>query len=246
MNRSSYLAVAATLVAISGSALAQPFEAVVPAANANERGTGGLNTLMRDLPRTYQMQFVESELAAQGLTPGMVITGLTWRPSITTSNDPTWPPAGGATWQNYDITLAEAANPITNLSSTFADNMVNPVGVRSGLFTVPAGTFQNPMPPAPDPNPWGFEINFPGYIYQGGDLVMLVSHDGNDIGSNVFLDRVGSDDAWGRAISASTYNAPTGGSPSASFTITRFTYIPSPGTGALLALGGLVALRRRR
>ncbi len=219
-------ALAALAVAgLAASASAQSF-AVVPGAQANERGTGGLNTLTRDAgnARTYQQQFTEFELAAQGLMPGMTITGVTWRASISASNDPTWPPPGGATWADYQITLAEAANPIFNMSSTFADNMLNAVLVRSGPLTIPEGAFENTSPAAPEPNPWGYEITFDPYTYQGGDLVILYSHPGSDITSNIFLDRVASNDAWGRAISASSFLAPSGGNPTASFTINRLTF----------------------
>ncbi|TVS03007.1 MAG: hypothetical protein EA423_08825, partial [Phycisphaerales bacterium] len=209
---------------------------------------GGLNTLTRGdgFPRTYQQQFTQAELAAQGLMPGMPLTGITWRTSITTSNDPTWPPPGGATWDDYEITFAQAANPITNMSSTFADNMLNPVMVRSGQLHIPEGTFASPNPAAPDPNPWGFEIPVAPYTYQGGDLVVLYSHDGSNIPGHVFLDRVGGNDAWGRAISASSFQALTGGAPTANFTITRFSFVPAPGASALFGICGLVALRRRR
>ncbi len=238
---------AAALAAASGAASAQDF-AVVPQANANERGNGGLNTLVRDSgnPRTYQQQFTEAELAAQGLMPGMPMTGITWRASITSSNPATWPPAGGATWDDYEITFAQAANPISNMSSTFADNMLNPVMVQSGSLHIPENSFANDNPAAPDPNPWGPEIAIAPYTYQGGDLVVLYSHNGSDINSNIFLDRVSSDDAWGRAISASSFQAPTGGSPTSSFIITRFSFVPAPGASALFGICGLVALRRRR
>ena len=210
---------------LAASASAQSF-AVVPHAQATERGNGGLNTLTRGdgFPRTYQQQFTEAELAAQGLMPGMTITGVTWRASISTSNDPTWPPPGGATWSDYQITLAEAANPINAMSSTFADNMLNPVLVRSGELTIPEGTFENTSPAAPDPNPWGYEITFQPYTYAGGDLVILYSHPGSNLAGHIFLDRVASNDAWGRAVSASTFLATTGGGPTASFTINRLTF----------------------
>lgn len=247
MHRTPIVLAAAAVAAMAGAAAAQGV-AVVPQANANERGTGGLNTLTRGSgnPRTYQQQFTETELAAQGLMPGMPITGLAWRTSITTSNDPTWPPAGGVTWDDYEITFAQAANPITNMSSTFADNMLNPTMVQSGSLHIPEGSFQSPNPTAPDPNPWGPEIQFTPYVYQGGDLVVLYSHNGSSLPGHVFLDRVASNDAWGRAISASSFQAVSGGSPTTNFTITQFSFVPAPGASALFGICGLVALRRRR
>ncbi|MCC5785064.1 MAG: dockerin type I repeat-containing protein [Phycisphaerales bacterium] len=229
MYRISAAFASLAVAGLAASASAQSF-AVVPEARANERGTSGLNTLTRNdgFPRTYQQQFVEAELAAQGLMPGMTITGVTWRTSIVGSNPPTWPPAGGATWSDYQITLAEAANPISAMSTTFADNMLNPVLVRSGELTIPEGAFASPDPAAPAPNPWGHEVTFDPYIYQGGDLVILYSHPGSDITTNVFLDVVVSNDAWGRAASASSFLATSGTSISANFTINRLSFESGP------------------
>lgn len=231
-------------------AVAQPFFGVVPNANATVRGTGGLNTLTRDAgnPRTYQQQIVEAELLGMGLSPGYIITGITWRASVTTSNPAIWPPigSGGRNWADYEITFAQAAFPIASMSTTFAANMLSPVMVRDGPLFIPEGTFTNDTSlPAPTPNAWGFEIVLQTpYTWTGGDLVMLFTHPGSAEVGALFLDTVASNTTSVRAFSAVGFQATTGAS--ATFTITRFTFIPSPGTLALMAMGGVAAIRRRR
>jgi hypothetical protein len=219
---------------------------VAPNANASVAGNGGLNTLLRDAnnPRTYQVQIAASEL---GAAAGQQITGVQFRLQPSSANATPWP-ATDATWANYDITLAEAANPISSMSTTFASNMTNPVVVRSGPLTMTANSYPGGAT-APTPNDWGFFISFTTpYTYNGGDLVIHFSHDGSNLSNNRFLDSISTTGpGYGtavRALSGTGYQVATGSA--ASFTIMQLTYIPAPSSLALLGLGGLVCARRRR
>lgn len=154
---------------------------VVPNANATTRGTGQLNSIIRNAanPRTYQYGVNASELA--GVPLGSVITGISLRFSILASNPVSWP-AADITWSTYDI-YAGAANPT---SGWVADPMLNfsapPVQVRTGPMVLDAGSFSNVVPTAPLPNAWSefyFDFQTP-YLYLGGDLALLFSHPGSN------------------------------------------------------------------
>ncbi len=178
---------------------------VAPNANAGASGTNGLNTLIRNAanPRTYQLRVPTSQLNA--IPEGSLIDAITFRFDQTGANPATWPPAGGATWVNYDITLSEDATNGGVLSTTFASNQLNPVEVRSGALTIPAGSFTS----GSSPNDWGFQIVFDeAYEYSGGPLIITITHTGsNQVPAAPFLDTVA--DA-GNSLTASTYQAAAG------------------------------------
>ncbi len=245
MRRSALLSVLITGLGVVASAGAQTV--VVPNANAATAGNGGLNTVLRDAlnPRTYQMQIAASELAVVGV--GNAITGIQFRLQPSAANATPWPPANAA-WTNYDITLAQAANAMGAMSTTFAANMLNPQVVRNGGLTIPPNSFPGGAV-LPAVNGWGFLINFTNpYTYQGGDLVVYLTHDAGLFTGTRFCDALstlapGSGSVF-RALSGTGYNVATGAFTS--FTISQLTYVPAPGTAALLGLGGLFAARRRR
>jgi len=207
------------LVAVA-VAVADAQSVVAPNANVNAVGTGQLNSLMREATRTVQQGIHASELT--GIPPGAVIVGLSFRNyrSATT----TWPTTN-ANWKNYDITLAEAALPTAQWTSTFATNMKNPVLVRKGPLTVPQGTY--PPPPASGPAAFdtfyfGFQVH---YVYKGGDLVIFITHDGNDTSSTCFFDGLSSTTTQpGRTMYATTYQATTASMTATTFVITRIHY----------------------
>ncbi|MEZ6234990.1 MAG: GC-type dockerin domain-anchored protein [Phycisphaerales bacterium] len=214
---------------VAGPAPAQ--ELVAPSANTNASGDTGLNTLIRNAAgRTYQWRIASAELA--GVPVGSFLDAITYRFDQTGSNPTTWPPAGGATWTAYDITLSQDATSGAALSPTFAVNQTAPVRVRSGPLTIPAGTFTS----GANPNAWGHRILFDTpYQYAGGGLLVTVAHPGsNQVPVAPFLDAT---NIAGNAISGSSFVA-TAGTPTAS-TIVRvlscdrgITTVPNAATNA--------------
>lgn len=116
----------------------------------------------------YQLLIAE---AAVGLLPGDEITGMAWRKDVQPPFGNVWP-SPDATWSQYDVTIAQAATSVATMSDTFATNMLNPVLVRSGSLTIPAGSFSNTSS-GPEANTFYQAISFTTpYTYQGGDLVI--------------------------------------------------------------------------
>jgi len=200
-------------------------------------GNSGLNTLIRGigLSRTYQMQFTPAAL--EGLSPGARITGLRFRLS---TNAPVSFPVTVVTWSDYEVRLAQAANPITSMSTNFSPNLLNPVLVKDGPLSVAANNFSF----GSSPNPFGdFIVLDVPYVYQGGDLVMHFTHSGSDSTNTTFLDAVsaavpGYGTAF-RAISANTFGAANG--TAASVTIVEIVSTPAI-TQAITRVGNQVII----
>ena len=194
---------------------------ITPNSYANTNTGLVLNSLTRQMTRTFQMGIAASELSS--IPKGALITGLSLRAGTTTSNPATWP-ATNAVWKNYDITLAEAANSFSNWSTTFAANMKNPIQVRSGPFTIPAKTWANLGTPGPNAfDTFYFDFQKP-YPYMGGDLVVYITHDGNNASSALYMARANNaPTSYGVGHYASTYNATTWTSTTGP-QITRFHY----------------------
>ena len=197
---------------------------VAPVSYTATPGTTGLNTLLRNSgnPRTYQMQFSAAALA--GLPVGAKITELRFRlQNIPVAAFPT----NNVNWSDYEVTLAQAAYPISSMSTYFTSNMRSPVSVKSGALSLTANTFTA----GASPNGFGSFIVFDRpYVYQGGDLVMHFSHPGSDSATTAYLDALTTTTTgYGtdfRALSASSYAANTGAAASATIVQIVFTYSP--------------------
>ncbi len=210
-------------IAVTLAGLADAQSVVVPNASATVGATGGNNSLTRQFARTFQFIIKSTQLT--GIPVGAVITGVSFRAGITTSNPATWPAADIA-WKNYDIYLAEAAAPLPAFSTTFATNMKNPVQVHSGPLTIPKGSFVRKYTSGTTPNPfctYYFDFQKP-YVYKGGDLVLFHDHDGNTSSTMLFLEYVSSNaTTHGMTLAAfGTYKATTATSTNYSFVIHRF------------------------
>jgi hypothetical protein len=234
------LRVSAILVAC-GASLAHA-DIVVPNANTNTPGTSGLNTLVREATnaRTYQALIDSSQLAGVG-----TITGLSFRLQNSAANATSWP-AAPITWPNYEVILSTSPNAASAIGTTFAANIGgDAVTVRSGALTIPANAFSGGAA-AGTPNAFFLLIPFlSNFNYAGGTLSITVRHTGNDAaaGNVRFLDAVASNGALGYSCITATGNTATTGAAS-TFIIANI--VPAPGSLALVVLGGLAAIRRRR
>jgi len=203
---------------------------VVPAANANAVGISGLSTLVRDAgnPRTYMLGINAAELT--GIPVGDVIVGISFRQY--TGGATTWPPAN-VTWTDYEVSIG-ACVPTAAFTTTFAANFLTPpVLARDGAMVIPANTFSS----VGTVKPWGeFYFNLQTPVpYGGGDLGIQFSHPGSTASTNCFLDNVASNAGLhGVAMTASVFQAPTGGAATAAFCIARIHHgygTGCPGTG---------------
>ncbi len=246
----------AALAALNGPLQGAVVNVTVPGEFEDKKGTAMQITAVRDLglARTYQVQIAAAVLA--GVPVGSEITALRWRLADNYTSDF---PALATTWDNYDITLAQAAKPMADFSKIFADNMIAPTLVRSGKLTIEANAFTT----AGSPNDWGPWIEFTDpYIYQGGDLIITYRHTGHDIDEKSYgLDAVkstikGDYGTLYRAQLATAYDAEEAmyhdGKWDQNFTITQFrtTQIPEPASIAIwlvIAMGFFsVGFRRPR
>lgn len=209
--------------AVTINVLFGPTSVVAPDDYTTVSGNSGLNTLIRGigLPRTFQMQFAPDALG--GLPAGGRITGLRFR---LYTNAAVAFPETAVTWSDYEVRLAQAANPITSMSTNFSANMLNPLLVKNGPLSIAANNFTA----GGYPNSFGnfIALDTP-YVYQGGDLVMQFTHTGSDSTNTTFLDAATSAvPGYGtsfRALSANFFAATNG--TFASVTIVEIAFTPT-------------------
>lgn len=220
------------------SALAAPVlhgaVVVLPNSAASTEGNSVLSAAVGINARTLQLQVAASQLG--DVPVGSVINNIVFRQDAVGTGAA---PAASYSYSQYKIALAQAANSIGSMSLTFADNMQSPVTVFDGPLTIAALSF----PGGSSPNPWGASITFDTpYTYQGGDLVVLISHPDSTAGTAVFLDAVGVASSDFRSIRANTFNAPVADISDNVFTVFQLGYtpVPEPMETALLTGVGLI------
>ncbi len=197
---------------------------VFPQGYTNSFGTSPLVGYHFDsVPITIQCGIHASELTT--IPKGSILVGLSYR--LRRSATAPWPPTA-AHWNNYEITLGEGALPTKQWSPIFANNMKNAVLVRKGPMTVPA----NMMPISPlKPNPFDdhyAEFQQP-YVYRGGDLVILTSHDGSNVATTPVVDAISqSNGPPGRTMLAASFRAQQTIYLSRAVVITRIHYGHGP------------------
>lgn len=204
---------------------------------ATTEGNSSAQGFLGVLPETTQVQILASDLAAQGLQVGDLITGVSMRINggVTLG--------GNHSLSDFEITLSQAANTLGGMSSTFASNIVSPVLVKDGAYTF----FDAQMPDGSNPNAFGQLVTFDTpYVYQGGDLVYLIDH---PVGDGAFASsdyHNGDGTLVKRLATNSGFQATTGGLSNA-FPVHQFTFesVPEPGRAVLL-LGGLIVITFRR
>ena len=84
-----------------------------------------------------------------------------------------WPSNAGVA-SSYRVIMAEAATQPANISPTFAQNLINPVEVRSGPLAIAAQAYPGSFPiGGTTPKGWGPQIALQTpYVYRGGPLAI--------------------------------------------------------------------------
>jgi hypothetical protein len=167
--------------------------AVVPSTASATEGNNNSVVPFHTGARTNQYQMTNAAMG--GLAVGSVITGVQFRLDGGGASSP----AAAITWADYEITIAKAANAIGSMSTTLASNMVSPVLVMDGSFTLAAASFSG----TGSPRDFGAVVLFDtGYTYTGGDLVMLLTHTDGTPGSFPTVDAIQTDAAGTGGIRA--------------------------------------------
>lgn len=253
MNRTAVIS-AFALAAFAGSAMAQFSVLTVP----ENPLSSGLNTAIRTGPRQHQSYYHPSQLPS--VTSPQTLVGLqlrlaigeNWRPATYVGSS--WPDAP-ITFSNFEIILAtgsaavNAAGEFPSSTASFASNMSGATTVRSGSLTIPAGAFPADGG-ATGVHSWGFLFNFTtSYtINPGQSLVVYIRHSGyGAVGTplNAFF----ASGQYAPNSRDAVANTASGTSPNAAGFSDPYFYnfvVPTPGAAAVLGLGGLVAMRRRR
>lgn len=226
------LAAALSAPALHGAAV------VLPNSAALAEGSSSLNSAVQVVARTVQLQVAASQLA--DMPVGSVITSLSFRQEGGLSAAP----ASSYSYAQYTISLGQAANAIGSMSTTFSANMLSPVTVYDAPLTISASSY----PGGSTPNPWGPSITFEDpYTYQGGDLVLLISHPASSSGSPVLLDAVGTASSEFRSIRTfvNDYDGGVADVTDNVFTVVNLGFtaaaVPEPSEVALVAGTGLLA-----
>jgi hypothetical protein len=245
------LAVLAACLGSCHAVLADDF-AVVPSEYANLAGPSEIGEAINgyDSATGQTLQYIIPASYLSGLT-GQNLTGLAFR-----LNDNYAPDLPQINYSDFTIQLSIFNGD--SLSSTFADNMVDPTTVRTGAFSFDAGAFPTGAS-GTTPNGFGDFITFENaYAYDGGNLLVTIQHAqpaGAESSTYWSVDAYSSgfDAAIAHDASATTADTLWPYSPITEFTTAPLTpdgivATPEPSSLALAAIGGLgnLWLFRRR
>jgi len=229
-------------LAIGTSGAAQAAVIIVPGAYEEVEGVGQNNfplSLTAGNTMRYQQVFGSGGFAS--LTGPSSITQIAFRPSV----------AQGAftSTATIELRLSTTSMDPDGLSTTFADNVgIEPEVVYSGTLAISSSA----SGPVAGPKAFDIVINFQTpFVYDPSEGNLLIDFRTTATsGVNFFLDAQSTaGDQISRvftpqsptAVGAATGTAATVG------LITRFTIaVPEPSSAAIIALGGMVLLRRRR
>jgi hypothetical protein len=234
----------AVVLALGG--WAQASYIVLPPGAAGAPGFVGLNSPLRSQARTIQQVLPGGALAPGGTA----IQGFTFRAALPAINPgvTSWP-ASPIQFAGYEVRIGVWAGVHgTPLSGTFADNIVPGTDtlVRSGGLAIPAGAFVAGSPTVPAP--WGavdVVLDTPFVFNPTLDYVMTIRHTGSGAGTDFFMDTSEPAGAYQGAVVGTSATA-TSGLDSGSYIDLRVNVIPAPAGAALLGIGGLGVLARRR
>ena len=236
----SLLALAASVFTISDATAAT---VVAPNGSASSEGADSAQIIFNH-EFTVQYQIGSAHLSA--ISAGDLITAVSFRLD---GGQPTGP-AEDVVFSDYTISLGQATS--ANLASdTFADNITNAQTVRTGAFTIPAHSVTGGNATL---NPFAATLTFDNpYAYQGGDLVILLTHTIPTSGYMANVDAISSGGELGTSIFAKFAVAYNGTTSQVSGFYTplqlHYTPVPEPSEYAALAAAGLLgfaAWRRYR
>jgi hypothetical protein len=160
-------AAALCVSALAAIAHAQSTAVIPPAAETAAGVVSDAMPLGQNSQGVYQAMYDATLVTAIPL--GSVVTGLQIRQAG--FNLPAFP-SDPVTLDRYDITMASSNLTPGTMSGTFASNLRNPVLVRSGAYSIPAGAYPG-GPSSSTPKGWGPLISFTtGFVYSGGPLVI--------------------------------------------------------------------------
>jgi len=148
--------------------------AVVPPSAALAAGTTGNSIPLGNFSTgTYQCVYGAEQMS--GIPVGSVITGIQLRQwNDAQANFP----SAALAVSRYDIRFAATTKTPATMSGTFAENMVNPVLVRSGSFNLAAGAYPGGAATGSTPEGWGPVIAFTTpFAYLGGGLAVEFRED---------------------------------------------------------------------
>lgn len=206
--------------------------------------SNNFSSLSREADRVLQ-QFYDDTFFSS-ITQPREILAMSFRLPAIAGVD--YPALGDLNFGRYDITLAKpsaasaGANGLT--SATFADNMLDPVLVRSGPLTIPLGSFKSNAANVDAEFSFVLHFDTPYLFTPGQDLVMLVRHDGHgDVnGVETRWNFDGYSWANGSVVSTLDVDDAVGNFGPGSFNVAnriQFTFVPEPSSGLLLGLIGL-------
>ncbi|HEX8876825.1 MAG TPA: hypothetical protein VF777_08765 [Phycisphaerales bacterium] len=152
-------------------------------------------------------QTIVTAQALSAVPPGSVITSIQLRRYAWSSPTPAWP-VSASSITDFRVTLAQTDRTRATVSGTLANNLIQPVQVRSGALTLSAGAYPGSVHPTPAN--WGPVIAFQTpYEYKGGSLVIEIRNSGAGTTTTFTEATPSSDDVFGYSNSQSGANATT-------------------------------------
>ncbi|MCC5793645.1 MAG: VPLPA-CTERM sorting domain-containing protein [Chromatiales bacterium] len=236
------------------AALASPVHATTTVVTGSGLPSDGLfSSLSRENNRVVQ-QFFDSSFFTPVSTP-LLVTAMSFRlPAVAGVN---YPSLGDLFFSRYEITLAmpsaAAAEASGLTSAVFSQNMSDPVLVRSGSLTIPAGSFISNAAGADAEFSFVIPFDTPYAFTPGQDLVMLIRHTGHGDVNGVETRWNFDGYTWqnGTVINTSDVDAAIANFGPGTFNLANkieFTLVPVPAAVWMFAsaIAGLIGIRRYR